>query len=165
MSSSNHVFTLLPFQWVALEAGLTSRDLQTTISNNHVSRDQQLSLPLVKYRQAVSNNVLVFWKRKKIQNIGRYFPFSSFLAVHHIYVAIYHMSSCLIITLDCMFLRNCCNYTSSSVSDSFWDFWWKWLTHAIEPTCIQHLVVRLNSMFGKMFTWTCLHKSCRFLFK
>lgn len=34
--------------------------------------------------------------------------------------------SCLLITLDGMFLRDCCNYISSFVSDSLWDFWWKW---------------------------------------
>lgn len=38
------------------------------------------------------------------------------------------------------------------------------LTHAVAPTRIQHVVVRLNTVSGKIFIWTYLHKSCGFLF-
>ena len=54
---------------------------------SRVSRDQQLLLPLSKYRQAATNNVLVFWKRKISKNLEDLFPF---LALRHIYVAVNH---------------------------------------------------------------------------
>ena len=64
----------MPFQRVALEAGLTSRNLQITISSR-VSRDELLALPISKYRQSATNNVLIFWKRKKTPKSWRIFSF------------------------------------------------------------------------------------------
>lgn len=69
MSSRNNVFTLLDISnalsTVALEAGLTSRNFQITMFS-----------PI----------------KKNTQNLGRSFPFSSFLALHHLYVAVNHTS-------------------------------------------------------------------------
>ena len=65
MSYRKDAFTLIgivnALSTVALEAGFTTRNFQKPCSRlSRVSHDQQLSLLPSKYRQAATNNVLVF---------------------------------------------------------------------------------------------------------
>ena len=134
-------------------AGVTSRNLQHNLSltyhvslviSNVRSCFQNIGSSMTIYVKILRLTVSLSLKIKKIRNLGRSFPvttFPGFPALYHIHAfcrTSYESPwvSWFLITLDGMILRDCWNYISFFVSDYFWDFWWKWLEHAVAPTCI-----------------------------